>query len=95
MAAYLLVDIKVTDPVKYEVYKRLGQESIERHGGRYLVRGGKSDVLEGQWLPNRLVVVEFPTYEQARAFYDSNDYRAARAAREGAAQMNMVLVGGV
>ena len=95
MTAYLLVDIKVTDPVKYEVYKRLGQESIARHGGRYLVRGGKSDVLEGQWLPNRLVVVEFPTYEQARAFYDSNDYRAARAAREGAAQMNMVLVSGV
>lgn len=95
MAAYILVDGKVTDPVKYEDYKRLAHACVQSHGGRYLVRGGKAEVLEGSWAPNRVVVLEFPTLEQARAFYDSADYAAARAARGGAAQMNMVMVGGV
>lgn len=94
MAAYILVDCKVTDPVKYEDYKRLAQASVQSHGGKYLVRGGQAEVLEGDWTPNRVVVLEFPTLEQARAFHDSADYDAARAARQGAAQMNMVLVDG-
>lgn len=95
MAAYILVDCEVTDPAKYEDYKRLAHECVQSHGGKYLVRGGKADVLEGDWSPNRVVVLEFPTLAQARAFYDSADYEAARAARAGAAQMNMVVVGGV
>lgn len=94
MAAYILVDCEVTDPAKYEDYKRLAQACVQRHGGRYLVRGGSAEVLEGGWAPHRLVVLEFPTLEQARAFHDSADYRAARAARDGAAQMNMVVVAG-
>jgi uncharacterized protein (DUF1330 family) len=94
MAAYILADCNVTDPVKYEDYKRVAQSSVHSHGGKYLVRGGAAEVLEGSWVPNRLIVLEFPTLEQARAFHDSVEYRAARAAREGAAQMNMVVVGG-
>ena len=94
MAAYILVDCKVTDPVKYEDYKRLAQASVQSHGGRYLVRGGQAEVLEGNWQPNRLVVLEFPSLEQARAFHESADYGEARAARQGAAQMNMIVVGG-
>ena len=95
MAAYLLVDCEVTDPARYDAYKSLAAVAIARHGGRYLVRGGETVVLEGDWTPRRVVVVEFPTLDAARGFYDSSDYRAARDAREGAANMQMVAVAGV
>jgi uncharacterized protein (DUF1330 family) len=95
MSAYLLVDCKVTDPVKYEAYKLLAKPAVERHGGRYLVRGGETAVLEGDWRPNRVILVEFPTLAQARAFYDSPEYAQARATRTGAAEMNMIAVAGV
>ena len=95
MAAYILVDCKVTDPVRYEKYKTLAQDAIARHGGRYLVRGGEHVLLEGTRNPARVVVLEFPTLEKARAFYDSTEYLAARAARAGAAEMNIVAVAGL
>jgi len=94
MAAYMVVDIRVTDPVQYEEYKRLAQAAIAKHGGRYLALGGETLVLEGSWQPSRVVVVEFPDLQRARAFYDSPEYREARAARERAASMNMVAVAG-
>jgi uncharacterized protein (DUF1330 family) len=94
MAAYLLVDCKVTDAARYEDYKPLAQAAVAHYGGRYLARGGETVVLEGAWQPNRVVVLEFPTLDQARAFYDSPEYKAARAARKDAAQMNMVAVAG-
>ena len=94
MAAYLVVDCEVTDASRYEDYKRLAQAAVAHHGGRYLVRGGETQVFEGGWQPNRIVVLEFPTMAQARAFYDSPEYAAARVARKGAAQMNMVAVAG-
>jgi len=96
MAAYLLAEASVTDPVAYETYKQLAQTAIAQYGGRYLVRGGASEVLEGGWSePPRLVVVEFESVEQAKKFYDSPEYRAARAARKEAADMNMLVVQGV
>lgn len=96
MSAYLIVEVKVIDPVAYEQYKALAQAAIARHGGRYLVRGGPLEVLEGKSPTSpRLVVVEFDSVEQAKTFYDSPDYRAARAARAGAAEMNMLVVAGV
>ncbi len=95
MAAYLLVDCKVTDASRSEEYKRLAPPAIARYGGRYLARGGETIVLEGGWQPNRVVVLEFPSLEQAQAFYDSPEYVAARAARKGAAQMNIIAVTGV
>ena len=95
MAAYLVVDCKVIEPARYEHYKRLAPAAVARYGGRYIARGGETVVLEGSWQPNRVVVLEFPSLEQARAFYDSPEYREARAAREGAAQMNMIAVEGV
>jgi len=94
MAAYLLVDCEVTDPKQYDDYKRLAQAAVAQYGGRYVVRGGETVVLEGTWKPNRVVVLEFPDLEQARRFYDSPEYRNARAARAGAARMNMVAVAG-
>lgn len=96
MAAYLLAEASVTDPVAYETYKQLAQTAISQYGGRYLVRGGASEVLEGGWSkPPRLVVVEFESVEQAKKFYDSPEYRAARAARIEAADMNMLVVQGI
>ena len=94
MAAYLLVDCEVTDPKRYEDYKRLAQEAVAQYGGRYLVRGGEAVVLEGTWKPNRVVVLEFPDLARARAFFDSSEYAKARGARAGAAHMNMVAVAG-
>ena len=95
MPAYILVDCDVTDSAQYDKYKALAPAAIERYGGRYLVRGGKTDVLEGDWQPKRVVVLEFPTLADARRFYDSPEYRAARDVRATAAKMDMVLVEGL
>jgi uncharacterized protein (DUF1330 family) len=95
MAAYLLVDCEVTDSVRYEAYKKAAPAAIAKYGGRYLARGGATTLLEGNWQPHRIVVLEFPDADAARRFYDSPEYRAARAERAGAANMNMLLVEGV
>lgn len=95
MPAYVLVDCEVTDPVRYENYKKLAPSAIARYGGRYLARGGEASRLEGDWVPKRIVVLEFPDVETAKRFYESPEYRAARAERAGAAKMNMVLVEGL
>jgi len=95
MAAYILVDCKVTDPARYDTYKKLAEVAIARHGGRYLARGGENVLLEGTHPPNRVVVLEFPSLERAKSFYDSAEYIAARAARAGAAEMNIIAVAGV
>jgi uncharacterized protein (DUF1330 family) len=93
---YLVVESKVTDAAAYERYKTLAQVAIAQYGGRYLVRGGKAEVLEGPWTaPQRLVIVEFDSVELAKVFYDSPEYGAARDARAGAADMNMLVVEGL
>jgi len=94
MSAYLLVDCEVTDPARYEGYKALAQAAIARYGGRYLVRGGETVRIEGSWTPGRVVVLEFPSLDAIRTFYDSPEYRAAREARAGIATMHMVAVAG-
>ena len=66
MSAYIVVDGEVTDPVRYEAYKKLAQAAIAKHGGRYLVRGGETSVLEGEWQPRRIVVLEFPSASAIR-----------------------------
>ncbi len=96
MAAYLLVEAKLSDPVAYATFKQLAQAAIAQYGGRYLVRGGHAEVLEGDWSkPERLVIVEFDSLEQARKFYYSPEYQAAIAARKHAAKMNILLVEGL
>jgi len=95
MAAYVLVDCEVIDPVRYENYKKLAPPAIAKYGGRYLVRGGAVSVLEGEWQPSRIVVLEFPDADAARRFYDSPEYRSARAERAGAANMKLLLVEGL
>jgi uncharacterized protein (DUF1330 family) len=95
MTAYVLVDVDITDPERYDGYRPLAAASVERHGGRYLVRGGASEVLEGDRSPGRLVVLEFPDAERARRWYHSEDYQAAKATRAGAASGSFVIVDGV
>ena len=92
--AYLVVDAQSSDPQAMARYRELAQAAVAAYGGRYLVRGGEYAVLEGDWRPQRLVVVEFPSMEQARGFYDSPEYRAAREARAGVSSFDMVLVEG-
>jgi uncharacterized protein (DUF1330 family) len=94
MSAYIIVDIEVTDPTRYEQYKRQAQETVEAFGGRYIVRGGTAERLEGGWTPRRLVVLEFPDTDTARAWWSSEAYRPARTLREATANSNMVLVEG-
>ncbi len=93
---YLIAEARINDPAAYEIYKGLAQAAIAQYGGRYLVRGGEADILEGKWtnVP-RLVVVEFASPAQARLFYQSAEYQAARKVRDNAAEMNMLVVAGV
>ena len=94
-SAYLIADIEVTNPEQYEEYKKLSTIAIQAYGAEVCVRGGKVTVLEGDWAPQRTVLLKFPDVEQARAFHDSTEYRAARKAREGAAVMRMIVVEGL
>ena len=91
----MIVDIEVTDPIRYEEYKRLASAAIAAHRGRYLVRGGASEVLDGDWHPRRLVVLQFDSVEQARAWRASPEYAEAKRVRETCARVNMVVVEGV
>ena len=93
-SAYIIASVDVKNPAQYEEYKRLSSIAMKAHGAEVCVRGGKVDVLEGDWTPHRLVLLKFPSPEQARKFYDSAEYGAARKAREGIAVMRMVLVEG-
>jgi uncharacterized protein (DUF1330 family) len=95
MAAYVIVDITIEDPAAYERYRALVPSSLARYGGRYLVRGGATTTLEGTWQPARLVVVEFPSAEQARAWWDSPEYAEAKALRQSCARTEMIVVEGV
>jgi len=95
MPAYVVVDGEVTDPARYDQYKEAAPAAIARYGGRYLVRGGTTAILEGDWQPMRVVILEFPSLAAAKEFYDSPEYRAARALRAGAAKMKVIAVEGV
>jgi uncharacterized protein (DUF1330 family) len=95
MTGLIIVDIEVTDAVRYEDYKRLASVAIAAHGGRYLVRGGRSEVLDGDWTPRRLVVLEFESVDKAKAWRDSPEYAEAKRVRESCARVNMIVVEGV
>jgi len=94
-SAYIIANVRVTNPVQYEDYKKFSSLAMQAHGAEVCVRGGAVEVLEGDWQPDRLVVLKFPSVEKARAFNESSEYSRARQAREGAAVMRMVLVEGV
>jgi uncharacterized protein (DUF1330 family) len=95
MAAYVIVELNVTDPAGFEEYRKQVPATIAQYGGRYLVRGGRCETLEGGWAPARVVVLEFPSMEAARRWYDSEEYRAPKALRLRSASGKAILVEGV
>lgn len=92
--AYIVVDIAIHDPETYARYKELAPPSIAKYGGRYVVRGGTTSTLEGTWSPERFVLLEFPTAEVARRWWESPEYAEAKAMRQRAAHSQMLLVDG-
>jgi uncharacterized protein (DUF1330 family) len=95
MTAYVIVETDVTDPEQYEQYKAASPAAIAAGGGRFLVRGGEHVVLEGDWQPPRLVMLEFEDLEAVRRWYESDAYQAAKKLREGAARFRAVAVEGI
>jgi uncharacterized protein (DUF1330 family) len=95
VSAYVISNVTVTDPARYEAYKALSTHAIETHGAEICVRGGAVEVIEGDWRPDRVVVLKFPTRAAALAFVHSPEYNAARESRQGAATMPRVVVDGV
>jgi uncharacterized protein (DUF1330 family) len=92
--AYLIANVDVTDPAQYEEYKKLSSIAMKTNGAEICIRGGKVEVLEGDWNPARFVMLKFPSVEAAHRFYESPEYKAAKQAREGAANMQMIIVEG-
>ena len=94
MTAYVIVQVDVQDEQRYEDYKPMVPPSLEPFGGRFVVRGGNAETLEGDWAPPRLVVIEFPDRDKAKAWLESDGYREARALRHATAHTQMIVVDG-
>ena len=95
MSAYVVVDLEVLDKEKFEEYKQLVPGTIQMYGGRYVVRGGNVETLEGSWHPRRFVVVEFDSIEKAKAWYESTDYAKPKEIRQACTRSSIILVEGV
>jgi uncharacterized protein (DUF1330 family) len=94
MAGYIVANIEITDPARYKEYVQSSPASIAAYGGRFVVRGGKTEVLEGDWTPGRFVVIEFESAERARQWWASEEYRAPKALRQSASISRMIVVEG-
>jgi len=94
-SGYVIAHVEVTNPTQYEEYKKWSSLAMQAHGAEVCVRGGQVAVLEGDWAPSRLVMLKFPSFEAAKAFYETPEYDKAREARAGAAVMRMVAVEGL
>jgi len=95
MAAYIILDIEVTNPEGYKDYAKLASETVKLYGGKYIVRGGVNETLEGDWQAKRLVVLEFSSVEQAKKWLNSPEYAPAQALRHQYAQSKAVVVEGI
>ena len=94
MPAYVINDMEITDPQRFEEYKRLSPPTVAAYGGRFLARGGEVTALEGGWQPRRLVMLEFPSVDQAQAWLNSPEYAPARRLRQRSANSRMVVIEG-
>ncbi|OFZ97054.1 MAG: D-fructose-6-phosphate amidotransferase [Betaproteobacteria bacterium RIFCSPLOWO2_02_67_12] len=94
MAAYVIAEVNVTEPKSYEEYRKLVPATLEKHGGRFLVRGGAVETKEGGWAPARIVVLEFSSMAQARNWYHSPEYQQALAIRLKTADSKVIFVEG-
>jgi uncharacterized protein (DUF1330 family) len=95
MPAYVIAEVDVTDPAGFEEYRKQVPATVAKYGGRFLVRGGSLETVEGDWRPKRLVVAEFPSLEQARRWYDSPEYKDPKALRLRTSKSKILLVEGV
>jgi uncharacterized protein (DUF1330 family) len=95
MPAYVIVDVQVTDPVRYAEYIKQSPSSIARYGGRFLARGGRAEKLEGVWDPHRFVVLEFESLARAKEWWGSDEYRGPKALRQATSTANMIVVEGI
>lgn len=94
MTAYIVVQVNVQDAARYDEYSRLVPDSLKRYGGRFRVRGGATEILEGTWQPARLVILDFDSVAKARAWWESDEYAEAKALRQACAGTEMILVDG-
>jgi uncharacterized protein (DUF1330 family) len=95
MPAYIIVEVNVHNPAEYEEYKKLTPGSLQNFQGKFIVRGGKTETLEGDWNPQRFVMIEFPTLALAKAWWASEEYASAKALRQRTAHSKMIVVEGV
>ena len=95
MPAYVIVEIDIHDPAGYEKYKKLAGATVEKYGGKYIIRGGRTEVLEGDWTPKRIVVLQFDSPQHAKDWLDSEEYREPRKMRHRTARTNMILIEGM
>jgi len=95
MAGYIIVDVQITDPEAYERYRAAVPATLAAYGGKFIVRGGRAETLEGDWEPGRIVVVEFESVEKAKAWWSSQDYAAPKQLRQSASVTKMIVVEGV
>lgn len=94
-SGYVIATVQVTNPTQYEEYKKWSTVAMQAHNAEICIRGGEVAVMEGDWSPERVVLLKFASFEAAKAFYHSPEYGKARAAREGAAIMRLICVEGV
>lgn len=94
MPVYIIVEVQINNPSEYEEYKKLTPASIAAYDGKFIVRGGKTESLEGNWQPQRIVVLEFPTVKRAKEWWHSAEYAPAKAIRQRTAQTKMIVVEG-
>jgi len=95
MAAYVIVEISITDHSEYEQYKKLTPAAIAAYDGKFVVRGGRTESLEGNWEPERVVLLEFPSVERAKEWWSSQEYSKAKEIRQRTAKTKMLVVEGV
>jgi uncharacterized protein (DUF1330 family) len=93
--AFVIANITIVDPLRYEDYRRMVPATLVPFGGRFVVRGGQTEVLEGDWRPSRLVLLEFPSIERARAWWNSPEYAEARALRQATSTGTLIILEGV
>jgi uncharacterized protein (DUF1330 family) len=94
MPAYVIVNVDTKHPEEYERYKEMAQETVAQYGGRYIVRGGNMELLEGSWTPTRIVILEFPSYERAREWWHSAEYAPAKELRQRLSTTDLLIVDG-
>ncbi|MCJ8290552.1 MAG: DUF1330 domain-containing protein [Crocinitomicaceae bacterium] len=95
MSAYAILDLEIFDEEKLQEYKNIAPEIIKKFGGKIIVRGGEPNIVEGNWKPKRVVIIEFPSYEIANDWWNSDDYRKATELRKKGANTNAIIIDGI